>query len=61
MTKNKAKKIEKKSEEKSDLHKLNTTSDIDKLDIKKSINLTDTSSTEAYYSNRYGWTLRRTV
>ena len=61
MTKNKAKKSEKKSEEKSDLHKLNTTSDIDKLDIKKSINLTDASSTEAYYSNRYGWTLRRTI
>ena len=34
-------------------------SDTTRIDIQKSINLKDTNGTEAYYSNRYGWTLRK--
>ena len=36
-------------------------SDITRRDIEKSYNINDTYSTEAYYSNRYGWTLRRSI
>tara|TARA_B100001123_G_C14547569_1_gene724822 strand:- start:322 stop:507 length:186 start_codon:yes stop_codon:yes gene_type:complete len=35
--------------------------EIARKDIEKSINLQDSNNTEAYYSNRYGWTLRKTV
>ena len=35
--------------------------DITRRDIEKSYNVNETQSTEAYYSNRYGWTLRRTI
>ena len=35
--------------------------DITRRDIEKSYNINETKSTEAYYSNRYGWTLRRTI
>ncbi len=34
-------------------------SDIARKDIEKSYNIWDTQGTKAYYSNRYGWTLRR--
>ena len=36
-------------------------SDITRRDIEKSYNLDKTNGTEAYYSDRYGWTLRRTI
>lgn len=36
-------------------------SDITRRDIEKSYNLDTIRGTEAYYSNRYGWTLRRTT
>jgi len=36
-------------------------SDITKKDIEKSYNINGIYDTEAYYSNRYGWTLRKTV
>jgi len=36
-------------------------SDITKKDIEKSYNLDTIRGTEAYYSGRYGWTLRRTL
>ena len=35
--------------------------DITRKDIEKSFNITEAQGTEAYYSNRYGWTLRRTI
>ena len=35
--------------------------DITRRDIEKSYNINETQSTEAYYSNRYGWTLRKTI
>ena len=34
-------------------------SDITRKDIEKSYNILNTQGTRAYYSNRYGWTLRR--
>ena len=36
-------------------------SDITRKDIEKSYNLDTIRGTEAYYSSRYGWTLRRTI
>ena len=36
-------------------------SDITRKDIEKSYNISDTQGTRAYYSNRYGWTLRRDI
>ena len=36
-------------------------SEVTRRDIEKSYNINETQSTEAYYSNRYGWTLRRTI
>jgi len=35
--------------------------DVTRRDIEKSYNIENTHGTEAYYSNRYGWTLRRTI
>ena len=36
-------------------------SNITKRDIEKSYNLDTIRGTEAYYSRRYGWTLRRSI
>ena len=36
-------------------------SDITKKNIEKSYNVNESHDTEAYYSNRYGWTLRKTI
>ena len=36
-------------------------SDITRRDIEKSYNLDTIRGTEAYYSSRYGWTLRKTI
>ena len=36
-------------------------SEFTRKDIEKSYNLDTIKGTEAYFSNRYGWTLRRTV
>ena len=33
--------------------------DIEKLDVEKSYNINSSQGTEAYFSNRYGWTLRK--
>ena len=35
--------------------------DITKRDIERSIRIEDKHGTEAYYSNRYGWTLRKII
>ena len=34
---------------------------ITRRDIERSYNINNTHSTEAYYSNRYGWMLRKTI
>jgi len=36
-------------------------SDITRKDIEKSYNLDTIRGTEAYYSTRYGWTLRKSI
>ena len=36
-------------------------SEVTRRNIEKSYNIENTQGTEAYYSNRYGWTLRRIV
>ena len=36
-------------------------SDITRRDIEKSYNLDTIRGTEAYYSSRYGWTLRKSL
>ena len=35
--------------------------EIARRDIEKSININNSHGTEAYYSNRYGWTLRKII
>ena len=40
---------------------VNILSDITRRDIEKSYNIDNSRGIEAYYSNRYGWTLRRAV
>ena len=36
-------------------------SEFTRKDIEKSYNIDNINGTEAYYSNRYGWILRKTV
>ncbi len=36
-------------------------SEVTKKDIEKSYNVDSINGTEAHYSNRYGWTLRRST
>ena len=36
-------------------------SDITRRDIEKSYNIENVNGTETYYSNRYGWTLKRSI
>ena len=36
-------------------------SEFTRKDIEKSYNLDTIKGTEAYYSNRYGWTLRKSI
>ena len=36
-------------------------SDITRKDIEKSYDIDSSNGTEVYYSNRYGWTLRRNI
>ena len=36
-------------------------SEFTRKDIEKSYNLNTIRGTEAYFSNRYGWTLRKTI
>ena len=43
------------------IDEVNILSDIIRKDIEKSYKLEDVMGTEAYYSDRYGWTLRRTI
>ncbi|SVE23095.1 uncharacterized protein METZ01_LOCUS475949 [marine metagenome] len=42
-------------------HSVRVLSDIARKDIERSYNIDNSSDTEAYYSNRYGWTLRRSL
>lgn len=44
----------------SEIDSVKILSEFTKKDIEKSYNLDKVNGTEAYFSNRYGWTLRRT-
>ena len=57
--KNKEKLITAKNKHKIDENRLSEF--ITRKDIEKSYNIDSTDGTEAYYSNRYGWTLRKTI
>ena len=49
------------TEEGSLVNSVRILSGITRKDIEKSYNISDTQGTRAYYSNRYGWTLRRDI
>ena len=56
----KTEKTKKKSKSK-DFNNTLVTNEFTKKDIEKSYNLENLKGTEAYYSNRYGWTLRKSI
>ena len=56
----KTEKTKKKSKSK-DFNNTLVTNEFTKKDIEKSYNLDNLKGTEAYYSNRYGWTLRKSI
>ena len=56
----KTEKTKKKSKSK-DFNNTLITNEFTKKDIEKSYNLDNLKGTEAYYSNRYGWTLRKSI
>ena len=50
-----------KNQQDSLVETVNILSDITRRDIEKSYNIDSSHGTEVYYSNRYGWTLRRNI
>ena len=59
---NKSKTVDKQSSNHESLiDSVKILSNITQKDIEKSYNLDTIRGTEAYYSNRYGWTLRKTI
>ena len=51
----------KKKNKSKELNNTAITNEFTKKDIEKSYNLDNLKGTEAYYSNRYGWTLRKSI
>ena len=51
----------KKKAKSKDFNNTLITNEFTKKDIEKSYNLDSLKGTEAYYSNRYGWTLRKSI
>tara|TARA_B110000014_G_scaffold210155_1_gene161905 strand:+ start:65 stop:244 length:180 start_codon:yes stop_codon:yes gene_type:complete len=51
----------KKKAESNEFNNTVITNEFTKKDIEKSYNLDNLKGTEAYYSNRYGWTLRKSI
>ena len=56
----KTEKTKKKNKNK-EINNTAITNEFTKKDIEKSYNLDNLKGTEAYYSNRYGWTLRKSI
>ena len=56
----KTEKTKKKNKNK-EFNNTSITNEFTKKDIEKSYNLDNLKGTEAYYSNRYGWTLRKSI
>ena len=57
-----AKKADEKTKTRSETKNINNRKEIaniERMDIEKSYNIDASLGTEAYFSNRYGWTLRR--
>jgi len=52
---------DKRSNNESMVDSVRILSDITRRDIEKSYNLDTIRGTEAFYSSRYGWTLRKTI
>ena len=50
-----------KSIENNSLDNTKILADITRRDIERSIKIDNKNGTEAYYSNRYGWTLRKII
>ena len=44
-----------------EINNIGINSDIIRGDIEKSYNIDPSNGTEAYYSDRYGWTLRKPI
>jgi len=64
MTKSTNKMINKENQlnnDKSAVDNVNLQSEFTRKDIEKSYSLDVIKGTQAYFSNRYGWTLRRTI
>ena len=59
VSKNKQKKTLNKEDSAIESNKI--LSDITRKDIEKSYSLESIKGTEAYYSDRYGWTLRKSI
>ena len=59
VSKNKQKKTLNKEDRAIESNKI--LSDITRKDIEKSYSLESIKGTEAYYSDRYGWTLRKSI
>ena len=51
----------KKKAESNEFNNTVITNEFTKKDIEKSYDLDNLKGTEAYYSNRYGWTLRKSI
>ena len=51
----------KKKAESNEFNNTVITNEFTKKDIEKSYNLDNLKGTEAYYSNRYGWTLKKSI
>ncbi len=56
----KTEKTKKKNKSK-EFNNTSITNEFTKKDIEKYYNLDNLKGTEAYYSNRYGWTLRKSI
>jgi len=64
MTKSTNKMINKENQlnnDKSSVDSVNVLSEFTRKDIEKSYSLDVIKGTQAYFSNRYGWTLRKTI
>ena len=58
---NKIKNNKKAQKKASEVDVIKGLSDLTRQDIEKSYNIESTKGTEAYYSERYGWTLRKSI
>ena len=53
--------LKKNKDKNNKINEVEVISEFTKKNIEKSYNFKDIKGTEAYYSNRYGWTLRKST